>query len=97
MAIIIDDTQVFFGGSSFELIKGNFIDDDSALVKAKPELFIIETKKVVKPTKPKTARVTKKVAPKEELLIEEPIAAMDVEETLTIKETEEKPKRKSRK
>jgi len=93
MAIIIDDTQVFFGGSSFELIKGNFIDDNSPLVKAKPELFIIETKKEVKPKQKRaTKKVEPKVEPKEELLIEEPVAALDVEET-----TEEKPKRKSRK
>jgi hypothetical protein len=101
MAIIKETTTVFFAGMAIELIKGNEVQDNSPLVKAKPELFENTTKSKTK--KSKTTKVQKSEEPKEELLIEEPVAALDIQETLEIKEEtveepkEETPKRRRRK
>jgi len=96
MAIIKETVKVFFAGNSIELIKGNEIQDSSALVKAKPELFMVEETPKSKPQK-KTIKTVKKQEPKEELkeelLVEAPIAELEVQ----IEEPkEEKPKRRKR-
>jgi len=101
MAIIKETVQVFFGGINIELIKGNEIQDNSPLVKAKPELF--EIKEVIKPKSTKK-KVQAKKEPKEELLVEEPVAALEVTEVEEVVETpteevveETKPRRRKRK
>jgi len=98
MVTVKQDTQVFFNGGSLVLTKGVQFKKDAALVKAKPELF-----EGVK-QEPKVKKVEAKVEElKEELLIEEPVAALQVEETFevvteTVEETEEeKPKRRKKK
>lgn len=96
MAIVKETKKVFFQGASFELIKGNEIQDGSSLVKAKPELFEVNTKvDAVKTPKARKAPAKKEI--KEELLIEEPVAVLDVQETLEIEEVKETPKRRRKK
>jgi len=100
MAIIKNTTEVFFEGAIIELIAGNEIQDQSPLVKAKPELFEITSTKPAKKIKKEV-----KEEPKEELLVEEPVAALEVtevkeapaEEVVEEVVEETKPKRRKRK
>lgn len=100
MAIVKETTKVFFQGVNFELTKGNEVQDNSPLVKAKPELFEVvapKAKKAPKKEKVVEIKLEEKVEePKEELLIEEPVAELEVTEVEEEKE-EEKPKRRRRK
>ena len=99
MAIVKQTTSVFFQGLNINLIKGNTIQDSSPLVQAKPELFeILEVKVEKTPKAPKAKRVSKAqkvVEPKEELLIEEPVAELKVTEEAP-EEVKEAPKRRKR-
>jgi len=81
MATVKQDTQVFFKGTTLFLLKGTEYPEKSELVTFKPELF--ETIQ-----SPKTKKVEAKIeekfeAPKEELLIEEPVSELKV----TVEET----------
>ena len=90
MAIIKETTQVFFGGINITLIKGNEVQDSSPLVKAKPELFEeSEPKKAVKKSEKAVKKVETKEEPKEELLVEEPVTALEVTEETEVKEVTE--------
>jgi len=111
MAIIKNTTEVFFEGAIIELIAGNEIQDQSPLVKAKPELFeSAGTKPAKKIKKEVKIKIEDEVQePKEELLVEAPVAALEVTEVTEVSEVpevtepaeepkeEEKPKRRKRK
>ena len=89
MAIVKETKIVFFKGNSIELIKGNEVQDSSDLVRSKPELFEITKVEVKKPVKKAKVVKTEKVEDLvEEVLIEAPVAALEVEEIEETKETE---------
>lgn len=81
MAKIIKSKSVFFGGMNVELVKGNEVQDSSALVKKFPELFEISKEQTPQKKKPVNSTVSKtraKTQAKEELLVEAPIAPAKV-------------------
>jgi len=103
MAKIIENKDIFFNGMNIQLIKGNELDDKSPIVVKFPELFeVVEVKKPKKIKKVEKVEepVEKKEEPKEELLIEEPVAALEVEieekveEKIEEVQEEVKPKRR---
>ena len=92
MAKVKETVGIYFGGDNIELIKGNEVSESSALFKAKPELFEVTEVKKAAPKK-----VTKKEELKEELLVEAPVAELEVEIKDEAVEAEEKPKRRRKK
>ena len=104
MAIVKETSKVFFQGISTTLEKGVEYSDSAAIVKAKPALFegakaAPKAKKapVKKAPKKEEIKIEEKFeAPKEELLIEEPVAALEVIEVEEPKE-EVKTSRRKRK
>ena len=101
MAKVINNTKVYFNGYNSIILAGTEYADDAPIVLANKDKFLFENKvekKIAKKVAPKKAPKVEKVEElKEELLIEEPVAAVEVEIVEEAIEVEEKPKRRKRK
>jgi deoxycytidine triphosphate deaminase len=97
MKKVQEDTKVYFNGMSQTIIAGVEYKDDAAIVIANPSLFVaVESTKAPKKVAKKVEKKVEVVEePKEELLVEAPVAALEVtEEVVETPEEVVTPKRK---
>jgi hypothetical protein len=86
------DTKVYFNGQN------QLVPEGKLLLKGHGLLNVLSSDSIeaVKETKPTVEPASKKREPKEELLIEEPVAALEVEEVEEVEEIKKKPKRRKK-
>jgi len=94
---IKETKNVYMNGINSTIFKGAILDTDSEAYKKYPNLFENIDKEVKKVTTVKPKKVIKE-EPKEELLVEAPVAALKVTEEVSVEEAPvEAPKKRKRK